>query len=221
MATGDAVRTVVNALRPLRIDGEENRRVTPWWAPVIDLFWWLVLSFVANALLSALGAQAEDAWVALPVFAAGMTLISRFGRISMGTAARHRKAAAVVGVIALALVVYGQTVLIEPPAHRYSGPVRAATAVLGSLIAVYAFATVTHLPDWRCSYRKPRPRWSGGMLVFVEDAAEAVASSYVEADQLVWVGDRRGQWVSRPCVRDALVWAVFVVETFELVEGVE
>ena len=153
MATGDAVRTVVNALRPLRIDGEENRRVTPWWAPVIDLFWWLVLSFVANALLSALGAQAEDAWVALPVFAAGMTLISRFGRISMGTAARHRKAAAVVGVIALALVVYGQTVLIEPPAHRYSGPVRAATAVLGSLIAVYAFATVTHLPDWRCSYR--------------------------------------------------------------------
>ena len=31
------------------------------------------------------------------------------------------------------------------------------------------------------------------MLVLVEDAAEAVASSYVEAGNRVWIGDRRGQ----------------------------
>jgi hypothetical protein len=63
---------------------------------------------------------------------------------------------------------------------------------------------------------KPRPRRSGGVLVFVEDAAEAVVSSYVEASYLVRVDDRRGQWVQRASVRDPLVWAVSVGELFEL-----
>lgn len=39
---------------------------------------------------------------------------------------------------------------------------------------------------------KPRLCRSGGMLVFVEDAAEAIASSYIEAVRLVWVDNRRG-----------------------------
>jgi hypothetical protein len=55
----------------------------------------------------------------------------------------------------------------------------------------------------------------------VEDAAEALASSDVEAGDLVRTGDRRGQRVQRAGVRDALVWAVSVVELFELVQGVE
>jgi hypothetical protein len=59
------------------------------------------------------------------------------------------------------------------------------------------------------------------MLVLVEDAAEAITSSYVEAGQLVRVGDVRGQRIQRACVRDALVWAVSVVELFELAQGVE
>ncbi|MCW2641619.1 MAG: hypothetical protein JWP76_3925 [Dactylosporangium sp.] len=59
------------------------------------------------------------------------------------------------------------------------------------------------------------------MLVLVEDAAEAIASSDVEAGQLVRIGDLRWQRVQRACVCDALVWSVSVVELFELAQGVE
>jgi hypothetical protein len=54
------------------------------------------------------------------------------------------------------------------------------------------------------------------MLVLVEDAAEAIASSHVEVGHFVRIGDRGGQRVQRAGVRDALVWAVSVVELFEL-----
>lgn len=54
------------------------------------------------------------------------------------------------------------------------------------------------------------------MFVFVEDAAEAIASSDVETGYVVRVSDRCGQRVQRAGVRDALVWAVSVVELFEL-----
>ena len=59
------------------------------------------------------------------------------------------------------------------------------------------------------------------MLVLVENAAEAVASSDGEVGQLVLVSDRRGQWTHRAGVRDALMRPVFVVELFELAQGVE
>jgi hypothetical protein len=51
------------------------------------------------------------------------------------------------------------------------------------------------------------------MFVLVEDAAEAIASSYVEAGDLLRIGDRRGQRVQRAGVRDALMWPVPVVAT--------
>ena len=51
------------------------------------------------------------------------------------------------------------------------------------------------------------------MLVLVENAAEAIASSYVEAGQLVRIGDLCVQWVQRACVREALVWPVAVVRS--------
>jgi hypothetical protein len=59
------------------------------------------------------------------------------------------------------------------------------------------------------------------MLVLVEDAAEAIASSDVEVGQLVRIGDLRRQRVQWACVCDALVRAVSVVELFELSQGVE
>ena len=59
------------------------------------------------------------------------------------------------------------------------------------------------------------------MLVPVEDAAEAVASSYVEAGDLIWICDRRGQRVQRAGVGDALVRAVSVIELLELAERVD
>jgi hypothetical protein len=49
----------------------------------------------------------------------------------------------------------------------------------------------------------------------VENAAEALASSDVETGHLVRIDDRCGQLVQRACIRDALVWAVSVVELFE------
>jgi hypothetical protein len=50
---------------------------------------------------------------------------------------------------------------------------------------------------------------------------KGVAFSYVETARLVRLDDRCGQRVQRACVRDALVWAVSVVELFELAQGVE
>ncbi len=59
------------------------------------------------------------------------------------------------------------------------------------------------------------------MLVLVEGAAEAVASSYVEVGDGARVGDRRWQGVQRAGVCDALVGPVGVVVLFELAQGVE
>ena len=42
----------------------------------------------------------------------------------------------------------------------------------------------------RCPCRKPHPCRSGGMFVFVQDAAEAVASSDVEVRDVAKIGDR-------------------------------
>jgi hypothetical protein len=54
------------------------------------------------------------------------------------------------------------------------------------------------------------------MFVLVEDAAEALASSYAEAGYLVRICDWFGQWVQRAGVGDALVRAVPVAELLEL-----
>lgn len=67
-----------------------------------------------------------------------------------------------------------------------------------------------------CCCRKPHPPSSGGMLVLVEDAAESFAFSYVEAGDLLRIGDRHRQRVQRTGVGDALMRPVGVVELFEL-----
>lgn len=59
------------------------------------------------------------------------------------------------------------------------------------------------------------------MLVLVEKAAEAIASSYLEAGDLVRIDDRRGQRVQRAGVRDALMGPVHMVETLEFPQNVE
>ena len=59
------------------------------------------------------------------------------------------------------------------------------------------------------------------MFVFVEDSAEAMVSSYVQAGDLVWVGDGQGQRMQWSGVGDALVRSVLVVEPFVLTQGVE
>ena len=57
------------------------------------------------------------------------------------------------------------------------------------------------------------------MLAFVEDPAQALASSYVQVGDLVQVGDRRRQ---RPeWAGIALMGAMPVVEAFELLQSVE
>jgi hypothetical protein len=44
------------------------------------------------------------------------------------------------------------------------------------------------------------------MFVLTEDAAKAIASSYVEAPHRVAIADCGGQRAQRAGVRDALVW---------------
>jgi hypothetical protein len=58
------------------------------------------------------------------------------------------------------------------------------------------------------------------MLVFVQGAAEPVASSYVEGRDLAWFGEWRGQWVQWSGVGDALMRPVLVVEALELTQCV-
>jgi hypothetical protein len=64
------------------------------------------------------------------------------------------------------------------------------------------------------------PCTSGGVCVFVEDAAEAIESSYAEAGNLLRIGDRRGQGVQRAGAGDALVRAVPVAELPGLAQDV-
>jgi transposase len=73
----------------------------------------------------------------------------------------------------------------------------------------------------RCPCRIPRPYRSRGVLVLVEEAAEAVAAAYVETRDLLRVGDRRGQAVERASIRDALVRPVPVAELPGLPQGVQ
>jgi hypothetical protein len=59
------------------------------------------------------------------------------------------------------------------------------------------------------------------MLVFTEDAAEAVASMDVEMGELVGVGDRFGQWAERRGVCEGAVGPVLVVEGLVFAQRVE
>ncbi len=59
------------------------------------------------------------------------------------------------------------------------------------------------------------------MPVLVEDAAEAIASVYVETAGGSRPGDRWGQREQRPGVRDSLVRPVGVVKLLELAQGVQ
>jgi hypothetical protein len=63
--------------------------------------------------------------------------------------------------------------------------------------------------------RKPHPCSSCRMVVLVKHRTDSVAS-YIKAGDLVRNHDRRGQWLERPGVRDALMRPVPVVELLEL-----
>jgi hypothetical protein len=59
------------------------------------------------------------------------------------------------------------------------------------------------------------------MSVLMEDAAETLASSYVQPGDLVRIGDRRGQWMQRAGF--AMSWGGLwpFVEAFEIAQGME
>ena len=57
--------------------------------------------------------------------------------------------------------------------------------------------------------------------VLVKHSTEPVVSSYIEAGDLARAHERRGQWLERAGVGDALMRPVPVVELLELPEGVQ
>lgn len=65
--------------------------------------------------------------------------------------------------------------------------------------------------------RKPRPRSSSGMLVLVQNSAEAVSSVYVEVGDLC-AGEWFGNGAQGHCLIFCLVGPVEVVVQFELAE---
>jgi hypothetical protein len=93
---------------------------------------------------------------------------------------------------------------------------------LGGLTMLGALLTAVFLwVSQRCACRKCRPCRSGGMVIFVEDAAQPLASVDVETGDLGLIGDGRRQWLSWSGVGDALVWSVGVVEVLVFAECVE
>jgi hypothetical protein len=89
-------------------------------------------------------------------------------------------------------------------------------------LGIFQSALGTDEDCWQpCPCQYFHPCRSGGMSVLVGDAAESVMAAYVQSRDLVRVGDRFGWRVERPGVRDALVPALAVVETFELAQGVQ
>jgi len=59
------------------------------------------------------------------------------------------------------------------------------------------------------------------MLILMGHSAESVATSNVKACDLAGNGQRRGQWLERAGVRDALVRPVPVIELLELPQGMQ
>jgi hypothetical protein len=79
--------------------------------------------------------------------------------------------------------------------YAYTGPefieiVHGGVEVISKVTSSYYGAG-----ERRCPCRKLHPCSSGGMLVFMQDAAESIASADVESDDLVHVGDQLGQRV--------------------------
>src|SRR6266516_3777146 len=70
----------------------------------------------------------------------------------------------------------------------------------------------------RCGCRKHHPPRSGGMLVFVEEPAEAVAPADVQMRDRGWIDDL-GWWPEEPGIRDAPVGPMEVVVPFVLAQG--
>jgi uncharacterized membrane protein YraQ (UPF0718 family) len=68
----------------------------------------------------------------------------------------------------------------------------------------------------RCRCQEPRPCWSRCMLVFVQDAAEAVASADVEVGEPVGFGDGFGQLAEGRGAGEVAVGPVRVVELLVL-----
>src|SRR5258705_13545912 len=71
-----------------------------------------------------------------------------------------------------------------------------------------------------CACRKPYPRCSGGMFVFVQEAAETIGSADPQMRGRGWIGDPLGEGAQRPGVRDAPMGSVAVVVAFVFTKGV-
>jgi len=163
-----------------------------------------------------------EAWIAPPATRELRELVrhrAKLVAIRSGLKAQVHAVLAKQGVRVAASDVFGaggQRLLDE---LRLDAPYAARVDSLRRLIDAFTFEI--DVLAQRCPCRIPRPSRSRGMLVLVENAAEAVASSYVEAGYLGRIGDLRGQRAQRAGVRDALVRAVFVVKLFELAEGIQ
>ncbi|MFI5888486.1 hypothetical protein ACIA5D_00010 [Actinoplanes sp. NPDC051513] len=66
---------------------------------------------------------------------------------------------------------------------------------------------------------KPHPRSSSGMIVFVEESAEAIVSANAETGERRRIGERVGQRLQRSGVRDAPVRTMIVVMPFVLTQS--
>lgn len=97
-----------------------------------------------------------------------------------------------------------------------------AAVTLGIIVAIVgSTAAPTPSRPTLCRCRKCRPGSSGGMLVFVEDAAESVVSSDVESVDSIGLDDPLGEWAQGCCGAERAVGPVLIVEGFVLAQRME
>ncbi len=142
-----------------------------------------------------------EAWIAPPATRELRELVrhrAKLVAIRSGLKAQVHAVLAKQGVRVTASDVFGaggQRLLDE---LRLDAPYAARVDSLRRLIDAFTFEI--DVLAQRCPCRIPRPSRSRGMLVLVENAAEAVASSYVEAGYLGRIGDLRGQRARSRCL---------------------
>jgi len=71
-----------------------------------------------------------------------------------------------------------------------------------------------------CGCRKFCPHRSGGMIVFMEEAAEAIVSADAQTGERRRIDERFGQRLERSGVSDVPVRPVVVMVAFALAQGV-
>jgi Kef-type K+ transport system membrane component KefB len=125
--------------------GPDNDRVVPWWGPARALLCVLPLYAAWFWLLGHLTGDAH--WLGFAPTVTGAVVVVRFcGRRKDGSKVRHRVLAVITACVLFEAVLIASVQIFPKAGHTHPGPLRDLVLLVAAVVAVYAFAAVTH---WR------------------------------------------------------------------------